>query len=132
MEKHTQAKWPQTFWLNSAKLATIFLVAFFIYSFTTIKSTLRIHKVKGGVEVEFAHTPSTSGRELYLEGISPVFYSNSGTQLEGENCAILHRVKWRVPEVGVLVVGASIYDSMGKRIEFIERRIIMGPDPEGE
>src|SRR5689334_8272222 len=68
---------------NAAKLASIAVLAFFVYGLATIKTTLRVQKVKNDVEIEIAHTPNEHVRWIYLSGTSPVFTTGSLIQSDG-------------------------------------------------
>jgi hypothetical protein len=121
---------PHKFWLACAKLAILLGVAFFVYGSMAIKTTIRLQPTKQGVDVEVAHTPSADVRWIYISGNSEVFTSGSLIQSDGTDCAIIHRLKWRVPKVGTLEVRVDIRDSQNQIIETVFKTIILGFPPE--
>src|SRR5688572_21805790 len=98
-------------WLTSAKILATLVVAIFIYGAVALKTTVRLQKTKNGVDVEIAHTPNSEARWIYISGNSDVWTSGSIIQTEGENCAIIHRLSWRVPKVGILEVRIDVRDA---------------------
>ena len=116
--------------------ATLVIIPVVVLLFTAeLKSNLRLHKdaKKSTVEVEFVHTPQVNVRSVHIVGFlaNETYITDSYIQSDGENCPIIHRIKWRVPFTDIFVVQAKVQDANGKIVEQLEKKIILGVPTEG-
>ena len=117
-------------WLTTAKLVAILGVAIFVLGLNDLtKMRLVLGKEKQDVIVEIHHKPMKDNRQIFITGESSLYSTRSYIQVDGENCAVIHRLKWRgVPPVGVLTVEVRLVDVNGKQVDWTLKNLIMGPD----
>ena len=121
------------------KMATILTIVAFLFvgnieGSGLQKLRLKIRKEKDDVIVEVQHKPQSNVRWIYVEAMSDSkngLVTQSLIQAEGENCPVVHVIKWRnVPKVGILTVEAIVRDESNRNLDVEQAKIIMGPAEE--